>query len=262
MSRRGFGGLAELSQEARDALFVGDDRDELQPAEAHVALEDVDRERAFEELGPRAIAGASALLDVVARGDGVRGRERLIDGLRHDARTHLAVGSEYAGITHGVKPRRGDGGRQSAEERQRIHVDGDGAVRERLLERDADEPVGTVGDTLLGDGRPQHVLEEGLAAVGVEGACADRCVQSAPIERGAKRLVEAELGAHERQRASSPFGAGWRRLATRGRRGELGEAVGAVRVVGVVVVAVVVVVGAPSRCACRRARGHRRRRAW
>ena len=48
--------LGELSQEAGDALFVCDDRDELQSAVARGALEDVDRERAFEELGPRAIA--------------------------------------------------------------------------------------------------------------------------------------------------------------------------------------------------------------
>ena len=39
-----------------------------------------------------------------------------------------------------------------------------------FLQRDAHEAVGSVGDALLGDGRTQDVLEEGLASGGIQSA--------------------------------------------------------------------------------------------
>jgi len=91
-----------------------------------------------------------------------------------------------------MEPRWGHAGGQAAEQRQRVHVDRDGSVGARLLQRDAHQAVGAELDALLSDRWTQHVTQERLAARLVERARARGRVQGEPIERGAERLVVGE----------------------------------------------------------------------
>jgi hypothetical protein len=92
---------------------------------------------------------------------------------------------EHAGVFDSVIARGRDAGGEAAEERERVHVDSDGAVGEGALEGDAHEAVGARLDALLREGRPQHVTKERLAADNVERAGAGRGVEGEAVERGA-----------------------------------------------------------------------------
>jgi hypothetical protein len=84
--------------------------------------------------------------------------------------------------------RRRDGSCEAAEQGEGVEVDGDGAVAEGLLQRDADEAVGARQEPFGGNGGPQDVLEEGLAALVVLGTGAGGGVEG-----------EAELADRERR---------------------------------------------------------------
>ena len=64
-------------------------------------------------------------------------------------------------MAHGVLATRGTGS-QAREQGQRIQIDGIGAVPKGALELDADEVVGQKLKVVIGDGRSQTVLDEGL----------------------------------------------------------------------------------------------------
>jgi hypothetical protein len=74
-----FGGLAELTKEAADALGVGDHCDELQAAVASFAFEHIHRKRSLWKLGPRSVARRAARCVAVGscRRDGARPAPRL-----------------------------------------------------------------------------------------------------------------------------------------------------------------------------------------
>jgi hypothetical protein len=72
--------------------------------------------------------------------------------------------TKHARVPDGVVARRRDGGGETTEEGERIHVDGDGPVGVGPLQEDADEAVWTVLDLVLRNGRPEHVPEQRLAA--------------------------------------------------------------------------------------------------
>jgi hypothetical protein len=113
--------------------------------------------------------------------------------------------------------------REPTEQGQGIEVDGDGDVGKGLLEGDADEPVGASRDALLGDGRSENVLAEGLAPERVEGSGARGRVQGEAVEARAEGLVEGErLGDEGRRRTtlSSRLGSRRGRASVDGRRGE------------------------------------------
>ena len=111
-------------------------------------------------------------------------------------------------------------GAEAAQQRQRVEVDGNRAVRERLLQRDAHEAVRTTRHPLLRDRRTEDVLEESLATRLVEAAGAGRRVEREPIERDAKRPLEHHRPMRERQRAATPLGTCRRRHARDRRRPE------------------------------------------
>ena len=109
-----------------------------------------------------------------------------------------------------VEARGRDSGGEAAEERERVHVDGDGAVGVGSLERDPDEPVLPDLDALLRERRPEDVAQEGLPAGDIEGAGACGGVQRESVEGGAEGLVERERARGERGEAAEPLGAGGR----------------------------------------------------
>jgi hypothetical protein len=99
---------------------------------------------------------------------------------------------------------------EPAEQRERIHVHSDGAVREGLLQDDADQAVLPVLDLVLRDGRSQYVAEQGLAARGVEGTGAGRRVKGEAVLGGAEGLVVGECFWLEGQQAYQPLRpSGW-----------------------------------------------------
>jgi hypothetical protein len=143
-----------------------------------------------------------------------------------------------------VKARRWHRRAQSAQERERVEVDGDSSIGECFLERDTTrfvipdgghKAVGTTGDTtrfvipdggLLRDGGPEDVLEESLAAGVIEPPGAGRRMQrdalrdprrGKAIERDAQRPLKHHRSMRQRQRAAAPFGTG-RRGHSRDRR--------------------------------------------
>jgi hypothetical protein len=61
-------------------------------------------------------------------------------------------------------------GCQATQERQVIHLDGDGAIAERPLELQADQIVGEKLDVLVGDGGTKHVFAQSFAGTVVQGA--------------------------------------------------------------------------------------------
>jgi hypothetical protein len=71
---------------------------------------------------------------------------------------------------------------QAAEQRQRVEVDGDGAVRERPLECDTDPVVADSREPLLGERRAEGVADQRLATGWIMAAGDGRRVQGkAPI---------------------------------------------------------------------------------
>jgi hypothetical protein len=77
-----------------------------------------------------------------------------------------------------VEARRRDRRGEAAEQGERVEVDGDGAVAERLLQGDSDEAIGAWQEPFGGDGWAQDVLEEGLAALVVLGTGAGGGVEA------------------------------------------------------------------------------------
>ena len=63
-----------------------------------------------------------------------------------------------------------DGGGEARQERERVEVDGGGAVAAGTAEDDAHEVVGEQPQAFLCDRRAQDALDEGLARAGVVGA--------------------------------------------------------------------------------------------
>ena len=79
-------------------------------------------------------------------------------------RRHFVTTLAPLSVERKTGPRARHGRREPTEEGQRVQVDGDSAVRERLLQCDGHEPVGSARDSLLRDRGSQDVLEEGLAS--------------------------------------------------------------------------------------------------
>ena len=127
-----------------------------------------------------------------ARRGRVRGR------LRREARSPRACRCEHTAVLHGVEPRRGHAGRQPTEERQRVHVDRHRPVGVGLLQCDADQTVGSLLETLLGEGRPEHVAQQRLAAHRIESTRTWGRMQGEPVQRGAERLVVRQRAAADR----------------------------------------------------------------
>ena len=115
LPRRWLGGFSDATKEAADLLGVGDQGDEAHAPVAARAAENVDREAALEQLGPRAIPRAPRLgrrterarLDVVGRRRGRFG---------HDARAQLARGGQNPRVTDGVQA---GGGTEAASRQSR-----------------------------------------------------------------------------------------------------------------------------------------------
>ena len=78
-------------------------------------------------------------------------------GLGNDLGSELAVGSEYSRVLHNVITRGRHGGGESAEQRQRIHVECLGAIAEGLFEDDTHESFRPRHDAVLSDGRAKDV---------------------------------------------------------------------------------------------------------
>jgi hypothetical protein len=93
--------------------------------------------------------------------------------------------------------------RETAQQPQRVH--GHRAVRERLLERDPDEPVRPSGHAFLRDCGAQYILQQRLPACDVVPTGSRRRVEGEAIERDAQRALEHHRSSLEGQRASSPF---------------------------------------------------------
>jgi hypothetical protein len=91
---------------------------------------------------------------------------------------------------------------EPAEQRERIHLDGDGAVGISAFERNAHEPIRPELDALRSERRAQDIAQERLASSNVERAGACGGVQREAVERGAQGLVEGERAGRERRQAA------------------------------------------------------------
>lgn len=151
----------------------------LHQAAAARALLDVHMERARHDLGPRPVA-RSLLRRAGALIVGLGARVHVVvGGTRDDPRAHIAARREHPGVADRMKPRSGHCRAEAQAQRDEVHVDGDGAVGEGLLEGDAHEVVGARDEAtrfvipeggLLGDGRAKDIAEQGLAHGGIGGA--------------------------------------------------------------------------------------------
>ncbi len=114
-------------------------------------------ERPREKLGPRPVRRPCSLRRVLGLGRRLFGR-----GLRSgcDPRPPCARGHEHSGVLHRGGTRWRHARRQATEERERIHVDRDGAVGVGALERDTHEAVGPRLEPLLRERRTKHVARE------------------------------------------------------------------------------------------------------
>ena len=133
-------------------------------------------------------------------------------------------------------------GCQPRDERQRVHLDRDGAIPERTFQFHRDQAVGRQRDVLLGDGRSQHVLEQLFAAKIVLGAGSRGGVkrESGVIDaQGTDDLGTRPGGQSDLQRFSAQLGPRRRQSRNRGRgqlrqrRITLGEIVGKQHGVGI-----------------------------
>src|SRR5436189_5948079 len=143
----------------------------------------------------------------------------------NDERPPLGGRSEHARVADRMEPRRWHCGRQATEQRERVEVDGDGAVAERPLERDAHEPVGAGQKPLRGERRPKDVLEEGLATFLVVGPGSRGGVQAEAHFAYRKRRCDNDAGAAvegDLHGAAAELGAGGREAGDGGSR-ELSE---------------------------------------
>jgi hypothetical protein len=131
------------------------------------------------------------------------------------------VRREDACVAHGVKPRWRYGRGEAAQQRERVEVDGDGAVAERLLQDDAHEPLGA-GDHALGrDGRAEHVPEGCLATLRVGSARARGGVEREAVLAHGERSGDDDAWAPlegELHGATAELGAGGSEAGDRGAR--------------------------------------------
>ena len=129
-------------KEAGNLPQVGDDGEDAQaPAAAGTSL-DVYREGPPEQHCPRSVARASRAARRGPAGCGSVVSDLAGLWLGHHQWTPLGSGCDDAEVAHGVEPGRRHERNEAAEQRQRVEVDSDGAVTERLLQSDAHEPIG------------------------------------------------------------------------------------------------------------------------
>jgi hypothetical protein len=76
---------------------------------------------------------------------------------RDDARAPLVRGGEHPRVAREMHLRRRNTRCEAAEQRQRVEVDGDGAIFERPPQSDADEPIGEELDPFLAKPAPARV---------------------------------------------------------------------------------------------------------
>ena len=114
----------------------------------------------------------------------------------HDARAPLRVRREDSRVDHGAAPRRRERGAQSPEQRERVEVDGDSAVRERPLQLEAHELVGQDAQALGRQRWAQHVADEPLARGLVVGVRAGGGVKGGRLSDGsdARSAVRTRAG--------------------------------------------------------------------
>jgi hypothetical protein len=87
------------------------------------------------------------------------------------------VRREDSTVAKRVELRRVDRGRKPRYQGEGVPFDADGAISEWLIELDGDQALVGQGDVLLGDGRPEHVLEQVGSALVVLGADAGSRVE-------------------------------------------------------------------------------------
>ena len=104
----------------------------------------------------------------------------------NDASSPLAVGREYAAVPDGIEPWRRHRHGESDEQRQRIHVDGDGAVAERPFQQQAHEVTVDEPNSILRYGRAQDVLAQRLLASGIGRAGGRRGMERKAMLRSAQ----------------------------------------------------------------------------
>jgi len=125
-----------------------------------------------------------------------------------------ARGREHARVLDRLEPRRRHARCQATEERERIHVDRDGAVGVGALESDAHQAVGPHLEPVLREWGTKHIAKERFAPCCVERTRARRRVQREAVESGAERLVEREPARRERRETAQPLWPRRRRLGT------------------------------------------------
>jgi hypothetical protein len=96
--------------------------------------------------------------------DGAVHRIRIVGRRGDDQRAPLGMRGQDTSVPDRMQLRRRHRGAKPTEQRQRIQIDGDGAVAERPLEGDPHQPIRTSLYTLGCDGRAQYILQQRFAS--------------------------------------------------------------------------------------------------
>src|SRR5690606_42022533 len=113
----------------------------------------------------------------------------------NDASSPLAGCSNYPGISDGMKMRGRDRRSESHQKRQRVEVEGEGAVAEGALELQAHQVVRHQADVLSCDRRAKDVLAECFTTDGVVCSGGGRGMQREAACGGAESLGMLEVAA-------------------------------------------------------------------
>src|SRR5690606_1061196 len=142
----------------------------------------------------------------------------------NDASSPLAGCSNYPGISDGMKMRGRDRRSESHQKRQRVEVEGEGAVAEGALELQAHQVVRHQADVLSCDRRAKDVLAECFTTDGVVCSGGGRGMQREAVCGGAEPFWIFEVAARtEADGVSLAQGGTGGDAAQGGGHGELGE---------------------------------------
>jgi hypothetical protein len=159
-------------------------------------LLDIDRERAAHQLCPGAIPTAMrcGMLCIFASVRVLACTLRLLFVRErwHNQRAKFVSSSEYTSVAQDVKPWLRHGSGQPTEQTQRIHVDSDGAIRERAFELDTHEAALEQMQAFLRERRPQDVFAESFASDRVVRARRRRSMERKAAVGGRQRRRHAQ----------------------------------------------------------------------
>jgi hypothetical protein len=195
------GWRAGAVENAGDVVGGIDDLEDAHAAAALATEGDGDGEHAGEELGPPeaarprrgfGVVGLAARRVREAKRELLPGRRDR--GRRNDARSEMMAICEHTEVSRHVKTRRRDEGAQPGEELVLAHVGMGRAAAPGGLEEDAHASVGERLDSVVGEGRAQHISADPLELFAVSAVDGGRGVEVHAERRLGQRRPRCRLG--------------------------------------------------------------------